>query len=133
MSKSLFAKLLVAELLVIGLVVLVFRVFHERLVAGAVAGSIFVSLGSWILWVGLRSRSFRSTFTFWAGCAHLFLSALPLMVTRFLNQSASFTDVRVLGLPGPVFHQLSTGIYFVLLLATIVDQVRFWRRGQLKA
>jgi hypothetical protein len=90
----------------------------------------FVSFGVFIVVIGAQVKAFRRTPTFWAGCLHLFGSALPLIVTRMMNFSKGFEDVRVLGLPGPVFHQVSTGIFGILMIATFFDLVRSWRRGR---
>lgn len=122
-----FRNLFVGEILVILLVVATFRSIEERIVAGAVAGTLFVVLGVWICGRALRSPRYRRTPTFVVGLIHLFGSALPLMVTRFANSAALFEDVRVLGLPGPVFHRVSSFIYLALLLATLVDWIRFAR------
>lgn len=128
MKKNVYFAFLIAELLTILAVVATFRLIDERLIAGAVAGSIFSILGIVIVVRGIRDRSFRSGFTFYAGCAHLFLSSLPLMITRFLNRAVGFEQVNVLGLPGPVFHKVSTGIFLVLIAATVIDAVRDWRK-----
>ncbi|HVK60275.1 MAG TPA: hypothetical protein VM432_01945, partial [Bdellovibrionales bacterium] len=69
----------------------------------------------------------RKSPTFYASLAHLFLTSLPLTITRFANYSLDFGDVRILGLPGPVFHGLSSAVYLVLILSTIFDLVRSYR------
>lgn len=127
MKKNVFLKFLVAELFTIVAVVATFRLVEERLIAGAIAGSIFSLLGIAIVIRGIRDRGFRSGFTFYAGCAHLFLSSLPLMITRFLNRAVGFEQVNVLGLPGPVFHKVSTAIFLLLIAATVIDAFRDWR------
>jgi hypothetical protein len=129
--KRIYLRFLISEILMIGAVALIFRTIPDRVLAGVVAGTLFVSLGLWILVLGLVSiksvdpdRRFWHSATFWAGCAHLFLTSLPLMITRLLNWSTSFEQVDVLGLPGPVFHRLSTTVFSVLILATAFD---LWR------
>ena len=114
--------------MVVGLAPIIFISIESRLIAGLVAGAIFVSLGVFIVAVGAQVRAFRKTPTFWAGVLHLFGSALPLLITRMMGLSKNFEDVRVLGISGPVFHQVSTGIFAVLLIATAFDLVRSWRR-----
>jgi len=124
MASRLFLRFFVVEVLVIAVAVMSFRFIPERIFAGVVAGSAFTALGTWIFWSGARLSRLRRTPTYWFGCLHLFVVALPMMITRFLNHSAEFKDVLILGLPGPVFHQLSTGVYFALLAATAFDFAR---------
>lgn len=126
--SRIFLRNLMAEVAVIFLVTGVFRLIENRLVAGAIAGSIFILLGLIVLAPGYRDRSYRRTKTFVAGCAHLFLSALPLFITRMFNATSSFENVSVLGMPGPLFHRVSTGIYLLLLIATLLDWVQSRRR-----
>ncbi len=125
-----FRNYLLGEILVIIAVPSIFRGIESRLIAGAVAGTIFVALGVWIVMRGLRDSSFRWTPTFIMGAIHLFGSALPLMITRLMNAAAGFEDVLVLGLPGPVFHQVSTGIFSLLMIATGVDCIRSYLRDR---
>jgi len=125
--KKFYAWLLFVELLVVAAAPVIFTTIQSRLIAGMMAGAIFVALGIFIVMIGVQNRAFRKTPTFWMGALHLFGSALPLLITRLMNFSAGFEDVRVFGLPGPVFHQVSTGIFALLMLATVFDLVRAWR------
>ena len=113
--------LFIAEIFVVIAVGFVFRLVEPRIVAAFIAGSLFVSLGFSIVILGLWNRSFLKRPTFIVGCMHLFAIALPLLVTRALTTHLEFSEVRVLGLPGPVFHQLSTWVYLALMIATIID------------
>ena len=123
-----YGWLLVVEFLVAASAPIIFKSIESRLIAGMVAGGVFVAIGVFIVMIGVQNRLFRRTPTFWAACLHLFGSALPLLITRAINFSRGFDDVLVLGLPGPVFHQLSTGIFLVLMVATAFDLIRAWRR-----
>jgi hypothetical protein len=122
-----YGWLLVVEFLVVAAAPVIFTTIESRLLAGMLAGAIFVALGIFIVMIGVQNRVFRRTPTFWAGCLHLFGSALPLLITRLMNVSKGFEDVRVLGLPGPVFHRISTGVFAVLMIATAFDLIRSWR------
>ncbi len=127
--SRLFIKFLLFELAVIPTVVLIFKSVSDRIVAGAMAGTVFVAIGAWIFISGLRDVKIRRSPTFVMACVHLFGVALPMMITRLLNQSIAFQEVKIWGLPGPAFHSLSTGVYFVLLAATLLDAVRHWRKS----
>lgn len=128
--KKYFGFLLLAELAVIAVVVTIFRSIPDRFLAGAIAGTVFVLLGGYIVVSGLVEKEKRGL-SFWLGLVHLFVTSLPMMITRLLNSSTGFAEVNILGLPGPVFHRLSTTIYMILLIATALDFIFAWRR-QLK-
>ena len=128
-----FMILLVVEVLVVVVAMSSFRFISERLLAAAVAGTVFVCLGLAIFIMGIRDAKFRKTFTFTIGCVHLFAVALPMMIVRFLNTTSAFSQVDIWGLPGPVFHKLSTYVYFALMLGAIADGVLARRRNRLQA
>ena len=125
-----YVWLLVIELMVVAAAPVIFTTVESRLLAGMMAGAIFVALGVFIVTIGVQNRAFRRTPTFWAGCLHLFGSALPLLITRLVNISSGFEDVHVLGLPGPLFHRVSTAVFAVLMLATAFDLIRSWRTNE---
>jgi hypothetical protein len=122
-----YGWLLVVELCVVAAAPVIFTTVENRLIAGIMAGTLFVGLGVFIVMVGVQNKPFRRVPTFWAGCLHLFGSALPLLITRMVNFSHGFENVLVLGLPGPVFHRISTGVFAILLIATAFDLIRAWR------
>lgn len=126
-----FGFLLVVEILVIGIVTAIFMSVPDRMTAGAIAGTVFVLLGFYIVRGGWKEREKR-TASYYAGCLHLFVGSLPLMITRFLNSAAGFEQVNVLGLPGPIFHRVSTTIYTILLVATVWDFLRASKAQNLK-
>ena len=130
MCMKKFGYRLIAELFVVVLVPLIFHYIENRLYAGMVAGTVFIVLGLYVIAPGLRAARDRACFSFWAGLLHLGISALPLFITRMINASSKFEEVQVLGLPGPVFHQFSTAVYTVLLVATALDLVIAYRKSR---
>lgn len=100
---------------------LVFRIFDSRLLAGAMAGTVFSSLGVFILWRLVRAPDTRKYLTLYPALIHTFVISLPMMGFRFAQFGAAFEDVKIWGLEGPVFHRLSTTVFSILILATIVD------------
>jgi hypothetical protein len=122
-----YLAFLAGEIFTIVFAIMIFRSIENRIFAGAIAGSVFSLLGLWIVVTGLRRREMLRTGTFIAASIHLFAVALPMMITRLMNQALEFKDVLIWGLPGPVFHQLSTAVYMLLLLATVYDLWRNWR------
>jgi hypothetical protein len=133
--KNVFGRFFVVELLAIVVAISSFSMISEKIVAGVIAGSVFSALGLWIFATGIWSEfrhEVRISGTFWLGTVHLFAIALPMMITRLLNHSQEFKDVLIWGLPGPVFHRLSTVIYSLLLAATAIDFVLANRRKDKK-
>lgn len=126
MKSRQYLSFLIVEILVIFAVGGIFQLIANRLYAGMVAGSIFVSLGVWIVLGGVRSS--KKGWSLFVGLVHLFLIAIPMLSIRLLNASAEFQDVKIWGLPGPVFHKLSTWVYMVLIVATLADFVQAKRR-----
>lgn len=122
--SRIFAKCLVMEITVVVLVTITFRAIENRLVAGAIAGGMFIALGVFIVGFAVKWRAFLRTATFWLGCMHLFLVALPMVVIRLLNAEGQFSQDRIWGLSGPLFHRVSTGLYLTLMISTAFD---WWR------
>ena len=105
-----------------------FRYVTPRLLAGALAGASFLSVGAWIVISGVRTPALRRTASFALGAIHLFAVAIPMVAVRFLNPHEAFSDLKIWGLSGPDFHRLSTSVYFVLLAATVFDLILAVRR-----
>ncbi|MBX3021468.1 MAG: hypothetical protein KF799_07285 [Bdellovibrionales bacterium] len=102
----------------------VFSLFSSRVMAGAFAGTYFVLSGAYIAYrVWTWSDKWASP-TWYAVLAHLFGISLPLVITRFLNVDTPFEQVRILGLEGPEFHRLSTTVFSLLMVSTVLDLVR---------
>jgi hypothetical protein len=122
MSKRL-AILFLVEVIVVVAVMFIFKMIENRVHAGLVAGSVFIALGLLIVGNGLRSFEFRKTGTFYLGAIHLGLIALPMFLTRLLNLQTGFSELTVWGLPGPVFHKLSTWFYMLLMITTLAEAI----------
>lgn len=123
MSKR-FGFYFLIEVLVIFMVGAAFSLIENKLHAGAIAGTLFVLLGLAVVAPAVREPDYRKRPTFFAGLLHLFGSALPLLISRFAQADLRFEDVRVLGLSGPQFHQVSNVIYMILMAATAFDWFR---------
>jgi hypothetical protein len=119
---------LALEIVVLATVIMIFRLVPEKFVAGMVGGICFVSLGIGIGFQCRRSVRLRWSATFLAAMMHLFLTSLPLMLTRMMNYGTDFSEIRVLGLSGPTFHSFSSAVYMILILATVFDLIRLWKR-----
>ena len=117
------------QILAIAVAGLSFSMIDNRLIAGAIAGSYFVTSG---LYMVLRTWRYAGKWqlVYWYPLlVHVFVISIPMVVTRFLNTERAFEEVRILGLEGPVFHRLSTTVFSLLILGTLIDIARLlWRR-----
>lgn len=104
-----------------------FAVIESRVLAGALAGGYFILSGLYM--VGkLAQDPKRWSFLMWYPLlVHVFVISIPMVITRFLNTDKAFADVRILGMEGPTFHRLSTTIFGLLVLGTLIDLARTYR------
>ena len=107
---------------------LVFSQIESRLIAGALAGGYFVLSAAFMLWRALKWPNRWQSATIYPLSLHLFGISLPMVVTRFMQTQMRFEEIHIWGLPGPVFHQLSSWIFTALVAATVVDLIRLGLR-----
>ena len=116
------------QILAIAVAGLSFSLIENRLIAGAVAGSYFITSGLYMV-VRTYRYSGKWHLVYWYPLlVHLFVISIPMVVTRFLASDRAFEDIRILGLEGPVFHRLSTTVFCLLIIATLIDIARCWRK-----
>jgi hypothetical protein len=116
--------ILALEMIVIGVVTALFQLIPLKVYAAIAASVVFIAMGIFINIAALRWNEFYKSATFWVAQAHLFFSAIPLLVYRLLNFNTGFDQIQIFGIPGPEFHEIATRIYVVLLAATLLDLVR---------
>ncbi len=124
LSRKDFAVFLVLQLIAIVWAGAVFRIFDSRLLAGAMAGTYFTGFGLYMLYRLMRAPNTRKYLSLYPLLIHVFVISLPMMAFRFYQYQASFEEVKIWGLEGPVFHRLSTTVFSILIVATIVDLIR---------
>ena len=127
MNRKDLSLFLILQLLAIAVAGLSFALIQSRLLAGGIAGFYFLFSGLYMTVKVWRWKDKWQTTMFYPLLVHVFVISLPMIVTRFLNMGTGFTRVRILGLPGPVFHQMSSLVFVILLVATLIDWVRLWR------
>lgn len=121
MLRKKFLTFLFLEVATTLLVILIFRYTPSRNVAGVMAGSLFISVGAYIVF-NLKAKSARfKTFTFPAALVHLFVTAIPLLTVRLMNWGTPHAELSVWGLPAPTFHMLAEKIFLILMLCTVFD------------
>lgn len=115
---------LALQVLAIVIAGLSFSLIESRLVAGAIAGLYFLSSGIYML---MRAWSWSGKWAsacFYPLLIHVFAITLPMLISRFMQSENNFEEVTILGLPGPVFHRLSTIVFGALVLGTVIDLIR---------
>jgi hypothetical protein len=105
----------------------VFSVLQSRLLAGALAGGYFVLSGLFMVGVALKWPKKWRSFLWYPLLIHVFVISIPMVGSRFWQWSQGFDQVQIFGLPGPIFHRLSTIVFGSLLLGTVIDRVRLGR------
>lgn len=118
---------LVLQILAIVIAGVSFAVIESRLLAGAVAGGYFVLSGLFMVSRAVRWTDKWHSFAWYPLLIHVFVISIPMIVSRFAQYGLGFEEVRILGLPGPVFHRLSSSVFMVLLGGTVIDWLRIWR------
>lgn len=115
------------QILAIAVAGLSFSLIDNRLIAGAVAGSYFITSGLYMVVRTYRYSGKWHLIYWYPLLVHVFVISIPMVVTRFLNSERVFEDVHILGLEGPVFHRLSTTVFSLLIIGTLIDIARLWR------
>jgi uncharacterized protein (DUF486 family) len=122
--RTRFFTYLFLEVLSTILVVATFKLISDRNVAGLVAGSIFIALGTYII-LDLTKRNIHfRTFSFYGAFTHLFFTGIPLITVRLLNWSTPHEDLFVLGVPAPTFHRIAEKVFVILVLCTVIDLIK---------
>ncbi len=101
-----------------------FSILESKKLAGALAGGYFVISGLAMLALASKWPAKWKSLTWYMLFVHVFAISLPMLVSRFMQSEMAFEDVRILGMPGPAFHNLSSTVFSLLIGATLVDLIR---------
>lgn len=124
-------QLFIFEILAAMLAVASFRAVESRWTAGIIAGTGFLLLGGWGVWISRQWPDRFRSLSYYLIRVHLWVISLPMVATRlWLGVEGDFSQAYVLGIPAGTFHRLSEWVYLLLILATIADYFRT-RRHQL--
>jgi len=127
MNRRDLITFLILQIIAIVWAGLVFRIFDSRLLAGFMAGAYFVGSGLYMLWRVWRWPDRIKALTLYPLAVHVFIISIPMMIVRLARTQAAFEDIQIWGLPGPVFHRLSTTVFMILIIATVIDLIRISR------
>ena len=118
MRRNAYLGYLIAELIVIVMVTIIFRVIPDRQIAATIAGCLFVGLPVVMMAFEIRCRGFEEVVWYVGVLQFWTLFALPILGLRIFNWGVPFDQLAFLGIPGPVLHQWSSKSYLVMMLAT---------------
>jgi hypothetical protein len=112
----------------------VFSLVSTRPLAAALAGGYFVLSAFYMYWRAWNWPDRWRSASIYPLTVHLWGFSLPMVITRFLHAGDAFTDVRIWGLSGPLFHRLSSWVFMCLILCTFIDLARVqWRQHPRKS
>jgi hypothetical protein len=114
------------ELFAIVFAIAMFKLLPSKYLAGSLAGVYFVISGIIMLAMANHWPHKWRSLTWYVLFIHVFVISLPMLMSRFAQMALSFEDVRVFGIPGPVFHEISTTVFSILIGSTVVDGARCW-------
>jgi hypothetical protein len=119
MRQKRFLLYFVIQALVIGVVIILFKLNEDVKVASIEAGLLFVILPVYFAFYEFRSSRFiRKSFYFGVLQFWLFF-ALPILALRLLNWEMPFDQLSILGVPGTTLHKYANDSYFVMMVLTL--------------
>ena len=123
MKNNLYFKLLFLEIILILIVGLLFYSLSSTKLAGQIAGSLFVFIGLFIFTILITQKRFQ-TLTSYMCLTHLCISII-ILAYRYFNPGISFAEISYWGITGGHLHKLGTFIYFLLMLSTLFEGIKF--------
>ncbi len=112
------------EIFAIVLAVAAFSMLDNKILAGGLAGGYFLLSGIFMLARANQWPRKWMSLTWYVLLVNVFVITLPMLVSRFLHTDLAFEDVRILGVPAPVFHKISSVVFSVLMVSTVIDWLR---------
>jgi len=103
-----------------------FSTLPNKLLAGALAGGYFIVSGIYMLSRAVHWPLKWKSLTWYVLFIHVFVISIPMVISRFAQMALAFEDVRIFGIPGPMFHNISSGVFSLLIAATTIDGARSW-------
>lgn len=125
-KPSFFLLHFLAQVLVVLAVLGLFRIYTVK-EASLYAGILFVTLGTWLL-LRLDLPHKWSLSSYYLTYAHLFAFSIPLLIFRISFGGKSLREAHLLGIPGELVHKAATYCFFALMVTTLIDAFRTWRK-----
>lgn len=119
MRRNRFSVYLILQAVVIALVMVIFKVIADKKVAATVAGVLFVGLPLALMIYENKRAAWSEKIWYLGTLQFWILFALPILGLRIFNWNMDFSELSVLGVPGPLLHQWSSKSYMVWMLITL--------------
>ncbi|MCB0364128.1 MAG: hypothetical protein H6624_16730 [Bdellovibrionaceae bacterium] len=124
MRRRNFVLFLILEILSSLIAVVLFKNLEDPRWAGVFAGIGFFTTGIVIVLMSWRWPEKWTLPTFWLAHVHVWVITLPMFLMRLAYWETPFTELRIMGMEGTLFHRVSEIIFTLLILATITDWLR---------
>lgn len=104
-------------------VVATFNLVEDRQIAATEAGTLFVLLPPLLAWKEYKIARLRRR-SFYVGLLQFWLFfALPILGLRIFNWDEPFSNLSILGIPGPALHQFANWSYLLMMALTAWNYV----------
>lgn len=122
-------------ILQVPLVITIFKLVPEKRMAALMAGFVFIGIPAFLMF-----RRFQQPFQvrlahqlWWLGVGVFWaVFAIPMMALRLWHWTLPFEEISWLGLPGPVWHQLSNKAFMAMMVLAVVAHLIEFRGDKKK-
>lgn len=122
----------VLEVLVIGSVILIFRIVEDRQLAASIAGVLFIFVPLLILFKEVLKHRSRNWLFLSGHVQFLILFAIPIMSLRLFYWGQPFSDLSLGLIRGEQLHQWANFSYFFMMFTTLNARRSYSRLNQKK-
>jgi len=121
-----YVLFLILEILTVPIVITVFKTVEPRKTAAVFAGSLFLSLGVFIIF---KSRYAFKSITLYAALIHLCFFSAPMLLKRVLFWNEGFDRIQFYGMTGTEFHKIAEYAFVLLFMASAIDCLRLKKKS----
>ena len=132
MSLKQWLALLGLEIFGIAWAILVFASPMSKVTAGLLAGTVFLIVGLFPLWALRRNPQRWGWISFWSAVIFLIGSVLPILGLRLVFWGQDFNTIEIGAFKAAQLHAWSQSFYVGLLIATVLDGIRFFLLPKIK-
>jgi hypothetical protein len=130
MRQKAFLFYLLIQFVVIGFVILFFKIIPDRQWAAFWAGMLFLVSPLLVAVDQFRRAKFRERLFFVGVLQFLLLFAVPILGLRLMNWGESFDQLSIFGLSGIILHKLSSKSYIIMMVLTFRAWLLSCSRGE---
>lgn len=117
-KKLTYMQMIIMQIVVIFAVMAIFRIIPDRKIASIFTTFLFISLSALLCYAEfIKPKKWLNPLFLIAGI-FLFFIAIPLAITRFLNWEIEFSQLKIFGIEGPLFHSISNSVFIAMVIAT---------------